>query len=108
MSSLGMGVDYSGEKFYNNLELQWLHLDSLNEDVYAGILTTKMSAIEFSEFKLYLDNYLLFGFYNSLFEVSIFPNITLVYKDISIILQYLASKEQSELNSASLILKAVF
>lgn len=108
VSSLGMGVDYSGEDFYNNLELQWLHLDSLNENVYAGMLTTKMSAIDFGEIQLLFDHYLLFGYYNSLLEISTFPNITFVYKDVSIILQYLASKEQSELNSASLIVKAVF
>ncbi len=108
LGSLGVGLDYKAGSVYNSLELQWLHIDSLGKEVYAGIITTRFDSFEFSNVEIYLDNYLLFGYYNSLLEMSAFPNITFKYERFSAVFQYLVSKEQSELNSASLLLKAVF
>ena len=108
LSSLGFGVDHSSQSVYSNLELQWLHLDSYNEDVYAGILTTKFNSVEFDSFDIYFSHYLVFGYYNGIYEVATYPNIVSTYENFSLTLQYIASKEQSELNSASFILKAVF
>jgi len=108
LSSLGLGVDYQAQSIYNNLELQWLHLETLQEDMFAGILSTRFDTLTFSNFELLFEHYLLFGYYNSIFEVSTLPSITMKYENVSVVLQYLASKEQRELNSASVLFKVIF
>ena len=108
MSSMGVGIDYKADSVYNALELQWLHIDSLNQDLFAGIVTTRFDSLHYSNLEIFFDNYLLFGYYNSLLEVSAFPNVTFRYERFSVVLQYLVSKEQSDLNSASLLIKAIF
>lgn len=108
LSALGVGIDHKSGKVYNNLELQWLHVDSNGENIYAAILATKFDAVEFGDVKLSFDNYLLVGYYNSMSEITWFPNITLSRNGFSAVVQYLASKEEPEINSASIILKALF
>jgi len=106
--SVGLGVDYKADTVYSSVELQWLHIASLNQDMFAGIITTRFDSFEYANIEIYVDNYLLFGYYNSLLELSSLPNITFRYKNFSVLFQYLVSKEQSDLNSASLLLKVIF
>jgi hypothetical protein len=48
------------------------------------------------------------GYYNSMSEITWFPNITLSRNGYSVVMQYLASKEKPQINSASIIVKALF
>jgi len=108
LSAVGIGIDHKNGKIYNDLELQWLHTDSNGENIYAAILATKFDAVEFGDLKLSFDNYLLMGYYNSMSEITWFPNITLSRNGYSVVMQYLASKEKPQINSASIIVKALF
>jgi len=108
LSSFGFGIDYKSKYIYSNLEMQWLHLDYKNQDLYAGIYSAKSEAFNIINAKLYLDYYLLFGYYNQVFELTNYPNLTLEYEDYSLAFQYLYSKENEKLNNLSLVLKASF
>ncbi len=108
MSSVGVGVDYKSQYIYNNLELQWLHLDYNSDDVFAGVYSARSESFEIKNTELFLDYYLLFGYYDGDLELTSYPNITLKYEEYSLGLRYLYSKENSYLNNVSIILKAKF
>jgi len=108
LQSFGLGIDNKFGVMYNSLEFQYLKLDALSEEVYASVLASKFDAIHYKGTDISFEHYLLYGRYQGITEVTSFPSIILSYSNFDIIFQYLTSKEQSQMNTFSMILKAVF
>ncbi|HIC44698.1 MAG TPA: hypothetical protein EYO73_10605 [Sulfurimonas sp.] len=108
LHSFGLGIDHKLGSMYNSIEVQYLDVDALSQEIYASVWASKFDAIHYKGTDIYFDHYLLYGSYEGITEITSFPSVPLSYNNYDIIFQYLNSKEQSQMNTFSMLLKAFF
>jgi hypothetical protein len=108
MLTSSIGLDYKIEKFFNTLELQWIRIVEERNNIYTGVYALRSDAFNLRNVKLFFENYLLFGYNNTTLELSVYPKIRFEYNKYTLGVEYLASKENPDLNNFSVVARVSF
>lgn len=108
VSSLGLAVDHVESSIYYALETQYIHLSRYNKESFIAMFTTKFEPTIFYSMRGYFENRLIGAFVDTANDAAINPSYTIEYDQTSLIFQGIASKQNSEANSLSILLRSVF
>ncbi|WP_428743720.1 hypothetical protein [Sulfurimonas sp.] len=106
LSSIAIGLDHKSTNMYNSMELQYLHVPSLPKDVFTSTFVNKTDSCKSGAMEMYMKTYILGGYYNGEFELSVSPSVVIDFEVFNATLQFYHSKLRPELDTFSLTLKA--
>lgn len=108
LRALGLGIDTYDQSRYYALETQWLHLNPYDVDGFVAMGRVKSEPFIVDAFKGRLEGRVIGVILDGEVDAAFNPSITVEYGDTSLVLEGIVSQNNSETNSASLLLRTVF
>jgi hypothetical protein len=108
LASVGFAVDHLSDSMYNALEMQYVYLEKYQKSAYIAMLRTRFSKQMLWRFSWYFENSLLAAKVDNFDEYSISPSLTMSYKQTDLSLQGIVSKNNTQTNTLSILLRERF
>ncbi len=106
--SAGFGIDRFDEDIYNAIEVQSIYLPAYGELSSIAMWRAKLAKRVLWRFEWYFENRVLWTHLSSMNEYSLFPSLTFHYEGFDLSIQGLLSKNNSQTNAFSLLLRGRF
>lgn len=108
LTSIGFAIDHFSASAYNVLETQFIHLGKYKKNAYISMFRTQFEKNYLWKLSWYVGNSFIGTKVDDFEEYSIAPKLTFGYKQVDLTIEGLFSKNNTQANTISMLLRAKF